>query len=361
MVVVARAAVEIELSEEEERRLRAVLRMPSASQQQALRARIVLRAAEGATNTQIAAEAGVSLPTVGLWRRNFSERGLDGLLDAPRSGRPRQIDDDEVQRVLATTLEAPTDGSTHWSVRRLAAVTGLAPTTVHRIWRDHKIKPHQVRSFKFSRDPRLAEKIVDVVGLYLDPPKGALVLCVDEKTQIQALDRTQPTLPMKPGKAQRMTHDYKRNGTTSLYAALEIATGEVTGACYPLHRHQEFLSFLNRLVKAYPRRPLHVVLDNSSTHSTPEVARWLERHKRVHFHFTPTSASWMNMVEIWFSILTNQQVRRGTYHDVPELIAAIEHFIDGYNERAQPFVWTKTADQILDKTIKQQPTSGTLH
>jgi len=358
---VARAAVEIELSEGEESRLRSVLRTPSASQQQALRARIVLRAAEGATNTQIAAEVGVSLPTVGLWRRSFSERGLEGLADAPRSGRPRQIDDDEVQRVLAKTLDPPSDGSTHWSVRRLAAATGLSPTTVHRIWRDHKLKPHQVRSFKFSRDPRLAEKIVDVVGLYLDPPTGALVLCVDEKTQIQALDRTQPTLPMKPGKAQRMTHDYKRNGTTSLYAALEIASGEVTGSCYPQHRHQEFLAFLNQLVRAYPRRPLHVVLDNSSTHSTPEVGRWLERHKRVHFHFTPTSASWMNMVEIWFSILTNQQVRRGAYNDVPELIAAIEHFIDGYNERAQPFVWTKTPEQILAKAIKQQPTSGTLH
>ena len=361
MVVVARGAVGIELSEEEERRLRALLRTPSASQQQALRARIVLRAAEGATNTQIAAEAGVSLPTVGLWRRSFSERGLEGLADAPRSGRPRRIDDAEVQRVLALTLEPPPDGSTHWSVRRLAGATGLSSTTVHRIWREHKLKPHQLRSFKFSRDPQLAEKIVDVVGLYLDPPEGALVLCVDEKTQIQALDRTQPTLPLKPGKAQRMTHDYKRNGTTSLYAALEIATGEVTGACYPQHRHQEFIAFLNQLVKAYPRRPLHVVLDNSSTHSTPEVARWLERHKRVHFHFTPTSASWLNMVEIWFSILTNQQVRRGAYHDVPELIAAIEHFIDGYNQRAQPFVWTKTPEQILTKAIKQQDTSETVH
>ena len=361
MVVVARGAVGIELSEEEERRLRALLRTPSASQQQALRARIVLRAAEGATNTQIAAEAGVSLPTVGLWRRSFSERGLEGLADAPRSGRPRRIDDAEVQRLLALTLEPPPDGSTHWSVRRLAGATGLSSTTVHRIWREHKLKPHQLRSFKFSRDPQLAEKIVDVVGLYLDPPEGALVLCVDEKTQIQALDRTQPTLPLKPGKAQRMTHDYKRNGTTSLYAALEIATGEVTGACYPQHRHQEFIAFLNQLVKAYPRRPLHVVLDNSSTHSTPEVARWLERHKRVHFHFTPTSASWLNMVEIWFSILTNQQVRRGAYHDVPELIAAIEHFIDGYNQRAQPFLWTKTPEQILTKAIKQQDTSETVH
>jgi transposase len=359
--VVARAAATIELSEEEERELRSVLRTPSASQQLAMRARIVLRAAEGVSNTQIAREVRVSLPTVGLWRRNFCERRLAGLRDAPRSGRPRQIDDDEVQRVLAKTLEPPPDGTTHWSVRRLAAATGISPTTVHRIWRDHKLKPHQVRSFKFSKDPQLVEKVIDVVGLYLDPPKGALVLCVDEKTQIQALDRTQPTLPIKPGKAQRMTHDYKRNGTTSLYAALEIATGEVTGACYPQHTHQEFLAFLNHLVRAYPRQPLHVVLDNSSTHSTPEVKRWLERHKRVHFHFTPTSASWMNMVEIWFSILTKQQVRRGVYHDVPELIAAIEHYIDGYNNRAQPFAWTKTADQILTKAIKQQPTSGTLH
>jgi transposase len=352
----ARAAAAIELSDEERRVLDGVLRTPSVSQQQALRARIVLRAAQGATNTQIASEVGVSLPTVGLWRRNFSKRRLDGLVDAPRSGRPREIDDAEVQRVLAMTLESPPDGSTHWSVRRLAAATGISPTTVHRIWREHKLKPHQS-----SKDPQLIEKVIDVVGLYLDPPKGALVLCVDEKTQIQALDRTQPTLPIKPGKAARMTHDYKRNGTTSLYAALEIQTGEVTGSCYPKHTHQEFLAFLNQLVKAYPRRPLHVVLDNSSTHSTAEVKAWLARHNRVHFHFTPTSASWMNMVEIWFSILTKQQVRRGVYHDVPELISAIEHFIQGYNDRAQPFIWTKTADQVLTKAIKEQPNSGTLH
>ena len=357
----ARAAAAIELSEPEERELRALLRRPSVSQQQALRARIVLRAAEGATNTQIAAELGVSLPTAGLWRRSFGERRLAGLADAPRSGRPRTIDDDEVQRVVAMTLQTPPDGSTQWSVRRLAAATGISPTTVHRIWREHKLKPHQVRSFKFSNDPQLAEKVVDVVGLYLAPPKGALVLCVDEKTQIQALDRTQPTLPMKAGKAARMTHDYKRNGTTSLYAALEIATGEVTGACYPQHRHQEFLAFLNQLIRAYPRRALHVVLDNSSTHSTPEVKAWLQRHKRVHFHFTPTSASWMNMVELWFSILTKQQVRRGVYHDVPELITTIELFIEGYNQRAQPFVWTKTAETVLAKATKHQATSGTLH
>ena len=326
-----------------------------------MRARIVLRAADGASNTEIAREIGVSLPTVGLWRRNFAERRMDGLETAPRSGRPREISDDEVQRVLAKTLEPPPDGSTHWSVRRLAAATGISSSTVHRIWREHKLKPHQVRSFKFSKDPELVEKVIDVVGLYLDPPKGALVLCVDEKTQIQALDRTQPTLPMKPGKAQRMTHDYKRNGTTSLYAALEIATGEVRGRCYPRHSHQEFLAFLNTLVRAFPRKPLHVVLDNSSTHSTPEVTAWLARHPRVHFHFTPTSTSWLKMVEIWFSILTKQQVRRGVYHDVPELIAAIEHFIEGYNKRAQPFVWTKTAEHILNKASQRQDTSETLH
>ena len=360
-MVVARTAATIELSDEEEQQLRGVLRAPSASQQDAMRARIVLLAAEGTSNTQIAAEVGVSLPTVGLWRRNFSERGLDGLRTAPRAGRPREIDSAEVARVLAMTLETPPDGSTHWSARRLAAAAGISPSTVQRIWREHKLKPDQVRSLKFSKDPQLMEKVVAVVGLYLEPPKEALVICVDEETQIQGLDRTQLTLPIKPGKAARMTHDYKRNGTTSLYAALEIATGEVTGTCYPQHTHKEFPAFLNQLVKAYPRRPLHVVLDNSSTHCTPEVERWLERHPRVHFHFTPTSASWMNMVEIWFSILTKQQVRRGVYHDVPELIAAIEHFIDGYNDRAQPFIWTKTAEQVLAKAVKRQDTSDPLH
>ena len=262
--------------------------------------------------------------------------------------------------MLTKTLEPPPDGTTHWSVRRLAAATGISPTTVHRIWRDHKLKPHQVRSFKFSKDPQLVEKVIDVVGLYLDPPKGALVLCVNERRRsrrwIAAADAAD-----EAGQSAADDARLKRNGTTSLYAALEIATGEVTGACYPQHTHQQFLASLNQLVRAFPRRPLHVVLDNSSTHSTPEVKRWLERHKRVHFHFTPTSASWMNMVEIWFSILTKQQVRRGVYHDVPEPIAAIEHYIDGYNDRAQPFVWTKTADTILAKAVKQQSTSGTLH
>lgn len=351
----------VHLSETEAAELRRIERAPSTPQQEALRIRIVLRAADGATNREIAADTGASMPTVGLWRSKFAREGRAGLRDSPRSGRPRTVDDEQVTRVIAKTLEPPPDGESHWSVRRLAQATGLSPTTVHRIWREHRLKPHQVRSFKYSKDAELVEKVVDVVGLYLDPPAGALVLCVDEKTQIQALDRTQPTLPLRPGKAARMTHDYKRNGTTSLYAALEVATGHVTGDCHPRHTHREFLSFLNRLVHEYPRRPLHVVVDNSSTHSTPEVQAWLARHRRVHLHFTPKGASWMNLVECWFSILTRQQIRRGVYHDVPELIAAIERFIDGYNRRARPFAWTKSADDILAKAVIREPTSGTEH
>jgi transposase len=271
------------------------------------------------------------------------------------------VDEETVQRVLAKTLEPPPAGESHWSVRRLAGATGLSSSTVHRIWREYKLKPHRTRTFKSSNDPQLVAKVIDIVGLYLDPPAGALVLCVDEKTQVQALDRTQPTLPLRPGLPEGRTHDYKRNGTTNLYAALEIASGQVVHACQPRHRHQEFLAFLRRIVREFPEGELHLVLDNSSTHTTPEVERWLRRHKHVRFHFTPTGASWMNMVESWFSILTRQQVRRGSFADVNELIQAIERFVDGWNERAVPFVWTKTARQVLAKAVKQQPTSETEH
>jgi transposase len=351
----------LELTEQERSQLVRWERRRTSSQALALRSRIVLACAHGRSNTEVAAALGVSQPTVGKWRRRFCELRLDGLVDEPRPGRPASISAEQVEDVVVATLESLPENATHWSRSKMAERSGLSKSTIGRIWRAFGLQPHRAETFKLSPDPLFVEKVYDIVGLYLDPPEGALVLCVDEKTQIQALDRTQPTLPIKPGKAARMTHDYKRNGTTSLYAALEIATGEVTGACYPRHRHQEFLAFLNRLVRAYPRVPLHVVLDNSSTHSTPEVERWLQRHKRVHLHFTPTGASWMNMVEIFFSILTSQQVRRGVYHDVSELIAAIEYFIEHYNQRAQPFVWTKTADQILAKAIKQQPTSGTPH
>jgi transposase len=356
----ARTAVPIELSDEQRAELEALLRRRSTPQQLALRAKIVLRAADGVTNTRIADELGTSLPTVGQWRSRYAEHGIAGLNDAPRSGRPRQIDDTTVQAVIAKTLEPPPPGESHWSVRRLADELDLSRSTVHRIWRDRDLKPHQSRTFKYSNDPELEAKVIDVVGLYLNPPDNALVLCVDEKTQIQALDRTQPILPLKQGQAERHTHDYKRNGTTSLYAALDIASGEVLGECYPRHRHQEFLAFLRHIVKAYPDGELHIVLDNSSTHRTPEVQRWLTRHQRVTFHFTPTGASWMNMVETWFSILTRRSVRRGTYASVPELIDSIQAFIDGYNQRAKPFTWTKTADDILVKA-QRKDTSETRH
>lgn len=360
MLVVARGAVPIELSSEEELELRRMARAPSMPLKVAQRARIVLRAAEGATNTQIAEELDVSLPTVGEWRSRFAREGLLALADRPRPGRPREVSESDVQRVITKTLEPPPAGESHWSVRLLAQELDMAPTTVHRIWRTHKVKPHQQRTFKYSTDPELEAKVVDVVGLYMDPPKGALVLCVDEKTQIQALDRTQPTLPMKPGKASRWTHDYKRHGTTSLYAALEIASGEVVGECFPKHRHQEFLAFLRLVVRRFPRRQLHIILDNSSTHSTPEVEKWRKRHPRVHFHFTPTGASWLNMVEIWFSILSRQHLKRATHTSVDDLIAAIKRFINSYNQRAKPFVWTKTPDEVLAKA-KPQDTSGTEH
>ena len=350
----------IELSEGQRSELTALTRTPSTSNQMAQRARIVLRAAEGATNTEIAAELGLSKPTVGMWRAQFATEGVEGLADRLRPGRPRAIDDDQVNRVIAKTLERPPRGLSHWSVRELAKAVKLPPTTVHRIWRTHRLKPHHTRTFKYSTDPELEAKVIDIVGLYLDPPANALVLCVDEKTQIQALDRTQPTLPLRPGQAERRTYDYRRHGITSLYAALEIATGRVVGQTHRRHRHQEFLRFLRRIDKEFPVGDLHMVLDNSSTHSTPEVNAWLKRHPRVAFHFTPKGASWMNLIESWFSILTRKQVRRGTYASVKDLVAAIRVFIAAYNRNPTPFVWTKTADQILAKAVRQD-TSETEH
>jgi transposase len=357
----ARSAAAVVLSPAEEQELRRVVRTPSSPQQAVTRARIVLRAAEGATNRQIAREVGMSELRVGGWRTRFLREGLAGLADQPRSGRPRTIDDATIQRVIAKTLEPPPGGESHWSIERLARATGVSATSVARIWREHRLKPHQTRTFKYSTDPELEAKVIDIVGLYLDPPEGALVLCVDEKTQIQALDRTQPILPIRLGLPEGRTHDYRRHGTTSLYAALEIATGQVTTECHPRHRAEEFLRFMRRVVREHPTGELHIVLDNSSTHSTPEVKRWLARHRRVHFHFTPKGASWMNLVESWFSILTRQQVRRGSFASVKELIAAIERFVASYNERAQPFLWTKPAADVLAKAVKPIATSGVEH
>ncbi len=349
------------VSESEAETLRAMTRAGTTEQRAALRARIILRAAEGVANVAIAAELGVSVPTVGLWRTRFRERGLAGLADAERTGRPAIYGREIRERVLATTLTPP-EGTTHWSTRRLAAAVGVSPNTILRIWREGRLKPHRTETFKFSSDPELVAKVTDVVGLYLNPPERAIVLSVDEKTQIQALDRTQPMLPLRPGQVERHTHDYKRHGTLTLSAALEIATGQVTTQTSALHRHEEFLDFLNLLVRTYPRRELHLVLDNVQTHKTPEVLAWLDRHRRVHFHFTPTSASWLNQVETWFGILTRQALRRGSFASVRALVAAIEAFTRAWNAGSTPFKWVKTADEILAKAVrKPKATSGAHH
>jgi transposase len=337
--------------------LEARVRAKSAPARTVERARIVLLSADGLPGREIAERVGCSEPTVVAWRKRYAERGLAGLDDAPRSGRPRVIDDEMRYAILSRTLlPPPADlGVTHWSSRLLAAEFGIDHTTVTRLWADYGIKPHRFGTFKFSTDPELEAKVRDVVGLYLHPPDKAVVLCVDEKSQIQALDRTQPTLPLRRGRHARMTHDYKRNGTTTLFAALEVATGKVTDACFPRHRHQEFLRFLRQVAKAYPRRRLHIVLDNYGTHTHPKVKAWLERNPRITLHFTPTSGSWLNLVESFFSIITRQAIRRGSFPSVAELVNAIRNFIDGWNDRCEPFVWTKTAAEILTKAKRTSP------
>ncbi len=304
-------------------------------------------------NEHIAAELHVSPTTVKLWRRRYGASGLAGLADGHRSGRPARYTREDRDRVIALTLEPPPDGVTHWSVRRLAARLTMSETTVWRIWREAGVKPHRTETFKFSTDPELQAKVRDVVGLYLDPPDGAIVLSIDEKTQIQALDRTAPMLPMKPGQIERHTHDYKRHGTTCLFAALEVGTGAVTGQTRARHRGEDFLAFLRQVEAAYPEGELHVVLDNVSTHKTPAVREWLADRPRITFHFTPTSASWMNQVETWFGILSRQAIRRGSFGSVKELIAKIRAFIDSWNAGSTPFVWVKTADEILAKAVRK--------
>ena len=330
-----------------------LVRARTSEQRLAQRARIVVRAADGIANKRIAAELGVTLMTVLLWRRRFEADRLAGLREAPRSGRPPTYTRADRDRVIALTLEPPPDGTTHWSARRIARRVGMSITTVQRIWAEAGLKPHRVETFKFSTDPDLAAKVRDVVGLYLSPPERAIVLSVDEKTQIQALDRTQPMLPLRPGQVERRTHDYKRNGTTSLFAALNVATGEVTQEARARHTGDDFLAFLRRIERVYPDQELHVVLDNVSTHKTPDVRAWLERHPRITFHFTPTSASWLNQVETWFSVLTRQAIRRGSFNSVKELIAMIDRFTANWNTGATPFVWVKTADEILAKAVRK--------
>jgi transposase len=325
----------------------------------AQRARIVLLAADGLSNAEIARRTGTSRPTVVDWRARYVAGGVAALQDQPRSGRPPEIDEiDVVVATLADDGRPPAHlGVTHWSARLLGAELGISFASVARIWRKWKLQPWRRETFKFSTDPELDTKIRDVVGLYMNPPEKAVVVCIDEKSQIQALDRTAPILPIRPGLPEKQTHDYVRNGTTTLFAALEVATGRVEQVCLSRHRHQEFLTFLRQVAKAYPRVKLHVVCDNYATHKHPAVKAWLGRHPRITLHFTPTSGSWLNMVEIFFGIITRQAIRRGTFTSVKDLIGAIEIFIDAWNERCQPFTWTKTADQIIPHATKGQPTS----
>src|SRR6476646_5388436 len=343
----------------DEPRLTAMARSQTVTAATAQRARIVLLAADGVSNAEIARRVGVSRPTVIGWRQRYTEAGIGGLADLDRPGRPTVIDEADV--VVATlTKPPPSLGVTHWSARLLAAQLGVSFASVARIWRKWDLQPWRVETFKFSTDPELDAKIRDVVGLYLAPPDKAVVLSIDEKSQVQALDRTAPILPLRPGIPEKQTHDHVRHGTTTLFAALEVATEKVTDTCMPRHTHAEFLAFLKQVAKAYPRVHLHIVCDNYATHKHPTVKAWLAKHPRITMHFTPTSGSWLNMVEIFFGIITRQAIRRGTFTSVKDLIGAIEAFIDGWNERCHPFVWTKTADQILTKTHRKQ-TSNTRH
>jgi transposase len=346
-------APQLVVSPSERAALDRLVRARTTEQRLAQRARIVVRAADGVANKRIAAELGITLMTVLLWRRRFEADRLAGLAEAPRSGRPPTYSRADRDRVIALTLEPPPDGTTHWSARRIAARVGMSITTVQRIWAEASLKPHRIETFKFSTDPELEAKVRAVVGLYLAPPERAIVLSVDEKTQIQALDRTQPMLPLRSGSIERRTHDSVRTGTTSLFAALNVATGEVTQQARARHTGDDFLAFLRRIERVYPDAELHVVLDNVSTHKTPDVRAWLSRHSRITFHFTPTSASWLNQVETWFSVLTRQAIRRGSFSSVKELIAMIDTFTANWNTGSTPFAWTKTADEILAKAVRK--------
>jgi transposase len=342
-------AVAIELTDEERVQLEAWTRRRTSAQALAQRARVVLLAADGLKNTEIGERLAIKRSTAATWRARFAEHRLDGLTDEPRPGQPRKISDAKVEEVIVKTLETTPRDATHWSTRSMAAEVGLNQTAVHRIWKAFGLQPHRQEAWKLSRDPQFIEKVRDVVGLYLNPPERAVVLCVDEKSQIQALDRTAPILPMLPGVPERATHDYKRAGTSSLYAALDITSGHVIGRLHSRHRAIEFKQFLQTLDREVPAElDVHVVLDNSSTHKTPAIHKWLAAHPRFVLHFTPTSSSWLNLVERWFAELTTKKLRRGAHRSVRDLNADIRAWIETWNDDPKAYVWTKTADQILE-------------
>jgi transposase len=343
-----RPKVPLHVNVDDRQTLERWMRRRKTAQGLALRSRIVLRSASGVSNTQVADELGVTNATVGKWRSRYIAQGLAGLLDEPRSGAPRAISDDQVEAVVVNTLESSPRNATHWSSRALAESSGLSHTTVQRIWRAFGLQPHRTDSFKLSTDPQLIEKVRDIVGLYLNPPERALVLCVDEKSQIQALDRSQPLLPMRPGQVERHTHDYRRHGTTSLFAALDVATGKVIGELHRRHRSLEFRRFLDRIEREVPGDlDVHLVLDNYGTHKTSTIRRWLLQRPRFHVHYTPTYSSWINQVERWFADLTNRQIRRGAHRSTRALEDAIRLYLATYNDDPRPFIWVKTADDIL--------------
>lgn len=341
-------AVRIELTDAERSELETRSRRRKIGRADAMRAEIVLCAADGLSNVTIAEGVGVTRLTVALWRRRFAEARLEGLSDEPRSGAPRQIDDDRIAGIVTTTLESLPQDATHWSTRSMARASGVSTSTVHRIWRAFSLQPHRTETFKLSTDPLFVEKVRDIVSLYLDPPDSAVVLCVDEKTQIQALDRTQPVLPMRPGQAERRTHDYERHGTTSLFAALDVKAGTIVGRCRPRHRAAEFRKFLDAVEAAVPADlDIHVVMDNASSHKTKLIKDWFAKRPRWHRHFTPTSASWINQVERFFALWMQQQIRRGVHRSTEELQAAITAYSESRNADPKPFRWTKSADDIL--------------
>ena len=338
----------LELSDGERAELKALTSRRKTGQGVALRARIVLACAQGAENREVAARLAVDKDTVGKWRRRFIEHRIDGLLDAPRTGAPRTIEDARIEAVIVKTLESTPKDATHWSSRGMAKASGLSISSVQRIWRAFGLQPHRLETFKLSTDPEFVTKVRDVVGLYVSPPEHAIVLCVDEKSQIQALDRSQPMLPMRPGQPARMSHDYKRHGTTSLFAALDIATGQVIGKCFARHRAAEFRKFLDEIEAKVPQGlNVHLVMDNYATHKTPLIRNWLAKRPRWHVHLTPTSASWLNQVERFFALITERKIRRGIYRSVAALRADIRSFLEQHNADPKPFTWTKSADHIL--------------
>jgi len=351
------------IDESQRKRLQFLAKAAKTPQAIALRARIVLLAAEGKPNNAIATELEISRPTVLLWRERFTRFGVPGLMkEAKRSGRPRKITPEKVKEVVEATINTKPEAATQWSVRTFAKAHGLKRDMVHRIWKQHRLQPHRLETFKFSNDKHFVEKLRDIVGLYMNPPNHALVLCFDEKTQIQALDRTQPGLPLKKGRRGTMTHDYKRHGTTTLFAALNVLDGRVIGQCMPRHRSEDFVRFLNQVDRETPQElDLHVILDNLSAHKSPKVKRWLGRHTRFHFHFTPTGSSWLNLVERWFGEITRKRIRRGVFRSVEMLISAIDEYLASNNAAPKPFTWTKDADTIMAKIERCKASVRTPH